>query len=655
MTDLTTTALAALKTLVPPPRLVLSAWLEGNVVLPSDSALPGRLKLTNLQRGICDTMSDPTIERVSVVKPVRGGYTLIMTGGILANLVNDPKSQILLYATDRNCRSYAIDHLDPLVQASPNLRGLLEDDTEGDRNTMCSRRTRNGGSIRILPTTAENTLRGHTCSRLWGDEIDAMDPGSEGNPLKLGERRTLSFADRKLIYGSTPKFLETSPILKLYAQSDRRIFEWLWPCCGAFAKPEWEYVKYPPGHPEEAEIECPNCKTWMSESQRAKAVEQGQWRVTCPEVVGHAGFMFDALSGFMPHTTLPALAKEYELSRKNPADLQTFVNTLLALGWTPPPMVDEKALLTRGEPFDLDHLPEQVVSLQLGCDVHDGYLVVVIIGSAQCEPDKTPETFVLFHTIIKGSYTDLSQSSPWRKLQSLILQTFPHPLGGRLPIDASFIDGGDGQHISTVVRFAASFPRQRRVWAGRGVPHTTDDFVVSDVTSKKGRKARRFALANSTDIKGRIYSMIKEGRGLRFSHTLTEKFYSELASEHEVIHIRNGQEVRHYEKLTHNTPNHALDALTYAISVRRDVWPEVSKYNYTNALKRVCRSGQIPVQQQAIGAEEPPAALSAERTEEWYQQQSEKLLQQHPELRNDPEVAKLLREIELEDDSDDEG
>ena len=192
---LTTTALAALKTLVPPPALVLSTWLEENLILPSDSALPGRLKLTTVQRGIADAISDPSIEKVTVVKPVRAGYTLIESGGILAYMINDPKSQILLFATDRNCREYVTSHLEPLIAASPTLRGLLgrRSRRDHDRNTMCSRRSRMGGSIKVLPTTAENTLRGHTCSRLWGDEIDAMDPGSEGSPLKLGERRTLTF------------------------------------------------------------------------------------------------------------------------------------------------------------------------------------------------------------------------------------------------------------------------------------------------------------------------------------------------------------------------------------------------------------------------------------------------------------------------------
>ena len=431
---LTTTALAALKTLVPPPALVLSTWLEENLILPSDSALPGRLKLTTVQRGIANAISDPSIEKVTVVKPVRAGYTLIESGGILAYMINDPKSQILLFATNRNCREYVTSHLEPLIAASPTLRGLLEDDPDGtDRNTMCSRRSRMGGSIKVLPTTAENALRGHTCSRLWGDEIDAMDPGSEGSPLKLGERRTLTFADRKIVYGSTPKFLDTSLILKSYAESDQRIFEWLWwSCCGTFAKPEWEYVKYPPGHPEEAEIECPNCKTWMPESHRAKAIEQGQWRATHPEIVGHAGFSFDAMSGFTPNSTLPALAKEYELSRKNPADLQVFWNTLLAKGWVPPAMIDEKALMARGEPFDLDHMPEQVISLQLGCDCHDQFLTLVILGIAQCDADKTPETFVLWHHVIHGSLWDISGTSPWRKLQSLLLKRWPHPLGGSL-------------------------------------------------------------------------------------------------------------------------------------------------------------------------------------------------------------------------------
>ena len=54
----------ALRSLIPPPRVPLSEWIEHNIKLPEGvSALPGRVRLWPYQREIADAISDPAIER----------------------------------------------------------------------------------------------------------------------------------------------------------------------------------------------------------------------------------------------------------------------------------------------------------------------------------------------------------------------------------------------------------------------------------------------------------------------------------------------------------------------------------------------------------------------------------------------------------------
>jgi len=56
----------ALQALRPPADLPLAEWIERNIFLPQTaSALPGKMKLWAYQRGICDALDDPGIERVS--------------------------------------------------------------------------------------------------------------------------------------------------------------------------------------------------------------------------------------------------------------------------------------------------------------------------------------------------------------------------------------------------------------------------------------------------------------------------------------------------------------------------------------------------------------------------------------------------------------
>jgi phage terminase large subunit GpA-like protein len=64
-------------------RLPLSQWIETNLALPDDvSARPGSVRLYPYQRGIADAISDPLIERVTVVKSARIGYTTLLVGAL---------------------------------------------------------------------------------------------------------------------------------------------------------------------------------------------------------------------------------------------------------------------------------------------------------------------------------------------------------------------------------------------------------------------------------------------------------------------------------------------------------------------------------------------------------------------------------------------
>ena len=81
----------ALRALIPPPRLRLSEWIEREIRLPEGvSAQPGPVRLWSFQREIADAIGDPLLERVSLVKPVRVGFTTLLTSALAAFVANDP-------------------------------------------------------------------------------------------------------------------------------------------------------------------------------------------------------------------------------------------------------------------------------------------------------------------------------------------------------------------------------------------------------------------------------------------------------------------------------------------------------------------------------------------------------------------------------------
>src|SRR4051794_40178030 len=76
----------ALRALIPPPRLLLTDWIEQNIRLPEGvSALPGPVRLWPYQRDIADAISDPEVERVTMVKAARLGFTTLLSGAVGAS------------------------------------------------------------------------------------------------------------------------------------------------------------------------------------------------------------------------------------------------------------------------------------------------------------------------------------------------------------------------------------------------------------------------------------------------------------------------------------------------------------------------------------------------------------------------------------------
>ena len=132
-----------LAVLKPPPRLPLSTWIEANLRLPEGtSALPGPVKLWPYQRGIADAIGDPEIERVTLVKSVRVGFTTLLSAAVGNFVANEPCPVLCLLPTESDCRDYVVSDIEPLFEASAPLRGLLaiEGNRSGDRSTIMHRR-----------------------------------------------------------------------------------------------------------------------------------------------------------------------------------------------------------------------------------------------------------------------------------------------------------------------------------------------------------------------------------------------------------------------------------------------------------------------------------------------------------------------------------
>lgn len=576
----------ALRALVPPPRLRLSEWIEGHVCLPEGvSAQPGPVKLWPFQREIADAIGDPDLERVTLVKPVRVGFTTLLTSALASFVANEPAPILCLLPAEADCRDYVVSDVEPIFAATRAVSEALgEDREEGERNTLLSRRFP-GGSLKVVAAKSPRNLRRHNVRILFIDEADGMDATAEGSPIVLAERRTLSFPDRKIVLGSTPVHEETSHVLRAYAQSDARVFEVPCPSCGAFSEILWDAIIWDEGKPDTARWKCPHCREEIAETHKPGMVAAGHWRATRPEIEGHAGFRLNALVSLHVNASWARLAKEFIGAKDDPTTLQTFVNTILGQGWRGEgEELDDTSLSERGEEFGLTSVPADVLALTVGCDVQHDRLECTFTGWGE---DGT--AFILGHRVIWGQW---DEETTWTDLDALLKQTFPHELGGRIGIDAAAIDAGDGTTMHRVTAFCQ--PRTRRkVLAIKGAPGNRPQIERAGSKTKTGA---RLWIVGVDGLKTLIFGRLSRGASVRLSGDLPRVWYEQVASERVVVRYSRGQPVRSFQRIPGRRAE-ALDCVVYSFAARQIVNPDWERRRAELALKNPQTKAKAPVLQ----------------------------------------------------------
>lgn len=513
------------------------------------------MRLYPFQAGIADAIGDPTIERVTIQKSARVGYTSLLIGAIANFVLNDPAQAMVVIPVEKDARKLVVDVIEPIFRASPDLAGKLSgDDLEVNRNTMLSRRF-SGGSLNVVAAKSPNNLRGSNVRVLFMDEVDSMSIPAEGDPILLAEGRTSSFADRKIVVGSTPVDAATSLICARYLQSDRRIFEVCCHECHDFSEVLWEDIRWPAGEPEKAEWCCPKCKCFVEHKWKSSMVANGRWRATRPEVKGHAGFLINSLVSPLENASWPKLAAEFEEKKADPDKLRTFKNLVLGLPWEDgADDVDETEVASRAEPFGIGNIPEEVLYLTMGVDVQDDRLEACTAGF-----DRDGTMYILGHDVIYGSPDD---EFTWRELDRLITARHKHALGGTIGIDAVAVDSGDGDWTEQVYKFCRPRAR-RRVMAIKGMGGNRPPIVGS-----KSKDLRGLFIVGVDVIKTTLMNRVARNTMLRFSNTLEPVWFEQLLSERKVAKKTSRGVVSRWERIPGRDAE-ALDAAVYAYAARQ--------------------------------------------------------------------------------------
>ena len=492
------------------PRLSLSQWAARYRQLSGGSAEKGQWDNRRVPYlvEIMDAVTDPTVERLVVMKPARVGFT----EGVLVNMVGffmhqDPSPILLALPAIDDAEKFSKTKLVPAIESSPVLRDVLPAPRSRDGTNTILHKEYPGGSIQLVGTNSPRMLRMRDARVVGMDEVDAMPraSGDEGDTIKLLEKRADNWPNRKLIAGSSPKLKGSSRIEEMYLDSDRRRYWMPCPQCGelqvlAFGGRDTPYgLKWASGKPESVIYVCEHHGCTIEEHHKQAMHAGAQWR---PDVPGHPtrGYWFNALISMFPGVRWPRLVQEWLDAQKTPDALQVFINTVLAETYElKGEKIEGDALFARREVYAAE-VPKEVGVLTAFVDVQrgsGGWLEVLVRGWGAEQ-----ESWRILHERIEGSIDDTEVQD---QLDAILLRTYQHESGARLRIRRAFVDSGD--QAAAVYQYVK--PRQAKgIFASKGDKQVQNAPIV--VRGKKPNDAGvKLMTIGTFTTKRRLFSRLK--------------------------------------------------------------------------------------------------------------------------------------------------
>ena len=563
-------AVAVRQALRPPPVLSLSAWADRYAYLsPETSSESGKFRAFAYQIGMMDAVTNPEVERITVMKSARIGYTKVLDHICGYFVHQDPSPVLIVQPRVEDAQDYSRSEIMPMLRDTPALKSLVGEVKAHDPNQRILKRMfPNGASLSFVGANSPGGFRRITARVILFDEIDGYSiegAGKEGDQIALATTRSQTFWNRKIVLGSTPTIRGMSLIERSFEQSDKRFYYVPCPQCGHMQTLRWANLRWdrsPEGvHlPDTAHFVCVENGCIIEERAKRQMIGAGEWRPTAP-FMGHAGFHIWAAYSLWPNASWRNLLREFLAVKKDPVALRTFVNTVWGETWEDTvERVEGHSLLARCEAYGLDSLPIEVKFLTAGVDTQGDRLELQVIGWGAAE-----ESWVVDYEVLLG---DPAQPSIWQELDGLLLRPYHNETGREMRIQATCIDML-GHHGNQVLQFCDA-RRSRLVLPIGGTPGPRPIWPKRASATKTHSRVYMIGSDTGKDV---IYGRLKiTKKGPGYVHfpahdAINQRYFEQLTSEHVITKYRFGRPYRKWE-LPSGKRNEALDTFCYALAAR---------------------------------------------------------------------------------------
>ena len=556
----------------PEEPLTVSEWADRYRKLSSKaSAEPGpwRTNRTPYLREPMDCLSSNSpVQRVVMMFAAQTGKTEAGSNWLGYVIDHAPGPMLCVQPTVEMAKRLSKQRLESMITDTPCLAAKIAPSRARDSgNTMFSKDF-SGGIMLLTGANSSTGLRSAPCRYLFADEVDAYpsDVDGEGDPVALAERRTTTFARRKILLTSTPTVKDFSRIEAEYLRSDQRRFYVPCPSCGGMQWLQWPRLKWDAKRPGDVRYQCEHCGERFEENHKPAMLAAGEWRATAPSDGRTAGFQLSGLYSPLGWCSWEQLVDDFLRAKSDAPALKAFVNTRLAETWEEDyaAAVSADGLMTKRLAYESGTCPDGVVLLTCGVDVQDNRLAVSLWGWGEGETG-----WLIWHQELMG---DPTQTEVWGQLDQVLVTEWATAAGKVLKVSQVAVDSG-GHCTHEVYRYVRDRVRQNVV-AIKGSSRRNSPAVGKgskvDV-SWQGRVLKRgvtlYQLGTDT-IKTTLFGRLRHNEAggvgtLHFGMAADEEYFRQLTSERQALRYHRGFPIREWVKKAGDR-NEALDCVVYA-------------------------------------------------------------------------------------------
>jgi phage terminase large subunit GpA-like protein len=610
-----------LEGLRPETPLTVSEWADRYRKLSSKaSAEPGpwRTDRTPYLREPMDCLSSESpVQRVVMMFAAQTGKTEAGSNWLGYVIDHAPGPMLCVQPTIEMAKRLSKQRLESMITETPVLAAKIAPARSRDSgNTMFSKEF-SGGIMLMAGANSATGLRSAPCRYLFCDEVDAFpaDVDGEGDPVSLAERRTTTFARRKILLTSTPTVKDFSRIEAEYQRSDQRRFYVPCPACGAMEWLKWGQLKWADGQPETARYQCEHCGERFEEMHKPAMLRGGEWRATAPSNGRTAGFHLSGLYSPLGWCSWEQLVDDFLRAKGDAPALKSFVNTRLAETWEEDyaAKVSADGLLARRLNYKPGVCPAGVVLLTGGVDVQDNRLAVSVWGWGEGETG-----WLVWHQELMG---DPTMTEVWEQLDQVLATEWDTESGKTLKVMQMAVDSG-GHCTHEVYRYVRDRVGQG-VIAIKGSSRRNSAAVGKgskvDV-NWRGRVIKRgvtlYQLGTDT-IKTTLFGRLRHNEttgGLNFGLAADDEYYRQLTSERQALRYHRGFPIREWVKKAGDR-NEALDCAVYGYAAMLIYGRRMNKATMWEQLRVQLEEGKkAPLRSRK---QQPPAAVGPGFVSNW--------------------------------------